>query len=194
MDMMRVSWDVTLYSRSRRRTKRFSLYFTWLMTSCIECSRMPRVSSAGQESNMKTFLSRLSEAWIGSAAHNGRQDPQFRGRRRLWCITHWSKGGSPSFCHWLIVIGHVCEYMYVCVPGGQVLKSKPDSAGCSSLSMSPRERREGEKMTGRFVWTHTGCIKLYGIKCSSWPKRCTDVDTHSRIDIHSEKYLIWCIK
>lgn len=46
------------------------------------------------------------------------------------------------------------------IPGRQVLNNKPDSAGCSSLSMRPRERMEGEKMTGLLVWTCTGFTTL----------------------------------
>lgn len=55
------------------------LFLTWLMTSCIDCSRMPRACSGLQESNKNTFLLFLSEAWIGSVNH----------RSRLWCITWW---------------------------------------------------------------------------------------------------------
>lgn len=42
-------------------------FSTWLMTSCIDCSRMPRACSGLQESNKNTLLSCLSEAGIGSA-------------------------------------------------------------------------------------------------------------------------------
>lgn len=37
------------------------------------------------------------------------------------------------------------------IPGEHVSNISPDSAGCINLSMRPRERMEGEKMTGRFV-------------------------------------------
>lgn len=46
-----------------------SVYNTWLMTSCIDCSLMPRACSEPQESSRNTLLSRLSEAWMGSANH-----------------------------------------------------------------------------------------------------------------------------
>lgn len=80
---------------------------------------------------------------------------------------------NHPFVRWVSVFGASCVWISVWavdIPDGQVLNFNPESTGCSSLSMRPRERRRGEKMTGRLVWTCTGCTTLYGIKCSSWPE------------------------
>lgn len=134
---------------------------TWLMTSCIDCSRMPRAWSGLQESNKKTLLSRLSEAWMGSANH--------RKQRVCYVMVKWRI--TLLFAEFQYLEHRVWISVWaVDIPGGQVLNFNPESTGCSSLSMRPRERRRGEKMTGRLVWTCTGCTTLYGIKCSSWPE------------------------
>lgn len=156
----------------KKRQQQYVFFsITWLMTSCIDCSRMPRACSGLQESNKKTLLSRLSEAWMGSANHKKQRG-----------VYHVVFNYRITFVH--VHLGH-CVFEWsvfaVHIPGGQVLNVKPDSAGCSSLSMSPRERTEGEKMTGLLVWTCTGCTTLYGIKCSSWPEGTeTHTQTHTR--------------
>lgn len=129
------------------------IFITWLMTSCIECSRMPRAWSGLQESNKNTVLSCISEAGIGSANHRKQSHGAVTIKWRNVLV----------LCVW------DTRVWVLCLPGGQVLKFKPESDGCSSLSIRPRERREGEKMTGLLGWTCTGCTKLYGIRCSSWP-------------------------
>lgn len=108
------------------------------------------------------------------------------------CKPQEAKGGvscgvqlqNHVFVH--VHLGH-CAFGWsvfaVHVPGGQVLNVKPDSAGCSSLSIRPRERTEGEKMTGLLVWTCTGCTTLYGIKCSSWPE---GTETHTQTHTHAD--------
>lgn len=50
-------------------TLRWFIVLTWLITSCIDCRRMPSLCSGLQESSKNTVLSCLSEARIDSANH-----------------------------------------------------------------------------------------------------------------------------
>lgn len=76
--------------------------FTWLMTSCIDCSRMPRACSGLQESNRKTFLSCLSEAWMGSWNREHRnEDASCDGQLKndQYLLTDFSLGDRVWFVH-----------------------------------------------------------------------------------------------
>lgn len=94
-----------------------------------------------QESSGNTVLSCLSEARIGSANHGEQIDvcQMAASGKKLYCsAVFW-----PSCCKQSANDVHI--------PGEHVSNISPDSAGCINLSMRPRERMEGEKMTGRFV-------------------------------------------
>lgn len=93
-----------------------------------------------QESSRNTVLSCLSEARIGSANHMEQIDVcQIAASGKKYCsAVFW-----PSCCKKSVIDVHI--------PGEHVSNISPDSAGCINFSMRPRERMEGEKMTGRFV-------------------------------------------
>lgn len=77
----------------------------------------------------------------------------------LWKYLMYDQQISTKLC---ALLGH-CEWIGLCVaqiPGWQVLNFNPDCAGCRSFSIRPRDSRDGEKMTGRLVWTCTDCTKL----------------------------------